>query len=450
MPFPPIVYFSEVGLIKGFNLQDKCPVLISNLEHQHVCAICWHSQESILVGTGSGIVFKQEFGGECSRVVEDVGDSTGVTSLLTTDNMLCIVYNGGAVKIYDPEKFHKLSELQTSGNVSAARLERNLLAVGGKNANLTLWDLEKPENAVFCAKNVRPTTLQLQVPVWISDICFVPNHSGQILLTASRYGELALYDTRCGQRRPVSRHAWRMSRKYGKVKVGTCSHSAIIPDFYCTRPITRALAFGEAPGVGIRVVAGNTIGDLCFLDMRLPTQAIGYASTGDEDDDAKITPHHFKSRGARAPEAPVAVRTLLGASGSITGLVAGGAGYANFPLANPCAAVNSQPVLIASSLDRYLRIYNRDTGCRLAKLYAKVPINSFLVSDLADFTHVDRLSGNSEESVKNTGAENEDESNDSAAEQEFEELWTQMESVDEVQSNSSPKRKKPKRKRKSC
>ncbi|KAA3682128.1 uncharacterized protein DEA37_0001730 [Paragonimus westermani] len=241
-----------------------------------------------------------------------------------------------------------------------------------------------------------------------------------------------------------------MSRKYGKVKVGTCSHSAIVPDFYCTRPITRALAFGEAPGVGIRIVAGNTIGDLCFLDMRLPTQAIGYASTGDEDDNAKTTPHHFKSRGARAPEAPVAVRTLLGASGSITGLVAGGAGYANFPLANPCAAVNSQPVLIASSLDRYLRIYNRDTGCRLAKLYAKVPINSFLVSDSADFTHIDRLSGNSEESVKNIGAENEDESNDSAAEQEFEELWTQMESVDEVQSNSSPERKKPKRKHKSC
>ncbi|KAF5404522.1 WD repeat-containing protein 74, partial [Paragonimus heterotremus] len=264
------------------------------------------------------------------------------------------------------------------------------------------------------------------------------------------YFQLALYDTRCGQRRPVSRHAWRMSRKYGKVKVGTCSHSAILPDFYCTRPITRALAFGEAPGVGVRVVAGNTIGDLCFLDMRLPTQATGYAPTGDEDGDMNVTPNHFKSRGARAPEAPVAVRTLLGASGSITGLVAGGAGCANFPLAHPCATINSQPILIASSLDRYLRIYNRDTGCRLAKLYAKIPINSFLVSDLADFTHVDRLSSKPEESAKNTDSENETKSNDSAAEQEFEELWNQMESVDEVQSNGSPKRKKLKRKRKNC
>ncbi|KAF6775998.1 WD repeat-containing protein 74 [Paragonimus kellicotti] len=357
MPVPPVVYFSEVGLVKGFNLQDKTPVSISHIEHQRISAICWHSAESILVGTRSGIIFKQELDdGECSRVVEDVGDNTGVTSLLTADKYDVYIC------------FTPTSELQASGNVSAARLEKNFLAVGGKNTNLTIWDLEKSDCPIFCAKNVRPTTLQLQVPVWVSDICFVPNHGGQVLLTASRYGELALYDTRCGQRRPVSRHAWRMSRKYGKVKVGTCSHSAILPDFYCTRPITRALAFDEAPGVGVRVVASNTIGDLCFLDMRLPTQVTGYTSTGNEDGDVNITPDHFKSRGARAPEAPVAVRTLLGASGSITGLVAGGAGYANFPLAHPCAAINSQPILIASSLDRYLRIYNRDTGYRLAKV----------------------------------------------------------------------------------
>ncbi|KAF5394019.1 hypothetical protein PHET_12388 [Paragonimus heterotremus] len=108
MPFLPVVYFSEVGLIKGFNLQDKCPVSISHIEHQRISAICWHSPESILVGTGSGTIFKQEPDGECSKVVEDVGGSTGVTSLLPADNMFCVVHNGGDVRIYDPKEFHKL------------------------------------------------------------------------------------------------------------------------------------------------------------------------------------------------------------------------------------------------------------------------------------------------------------------------------------------------------
>ncbi|KER18929.1 hypothetical protein T265_12095 [Opisthorchis viverrini] len=157
-----------------------------------------------------------------------------------------------------------------------------------------------------------------------------------------------------------------MSRKYGKVKVGTCSHGAILPYLAVTSPIPRGLAFTEAPGIGVRIVAGNAIGDLCFLDLRLPKESIMVAD-GD-DDEAPLYPGQIKSRGARAPEPPVGVRTLPGASGSITGLACGGAGSANSPVASPTALFDSQPVLIASSLDRYLRIYNRDTGDRLAKV----------------------------------------------------------------------------------
>lgn len=76
-----------------------------------------------------------------------------------------------------------------------------LIATGGKlkqNA-LKLWDLET-EKQLFTAKNVPPTELQLEVPVWESDISFIDEQS---LATCSRHGYLRLYDTR-SQRRPVA------------------------------------------------------------------------------------------------------------------------------------------------------------------------------------------------------------------------------------------------------
>ncbi|GAA52366.1 hypothetical protein CLF_107933, partial [Clonorchis sinensis] len=209
-------------------------------------------------------------------------------------------------------------------------------------------------------------------------------------------------------------------------------------------PITRGLAFTEAPGIGVRIVAGNAIGDLCFLDLRLPKESIVVADG--EDCETPLCPGQIKSRGARAPEPPVGVRTLPGASGSITGLACGGAGFANSPVVNPAALFESQPVLIASSLDRYLRIYNRDTGDRLAKLYAKLPITSFLISDSADFSAVDRLSKQTVEKAEADGKGDANAEETSESEEEFDELWNQLEPVDDEAMDGEPKRKKGRRK----
>ncbi|VDP32609.1 unnamed protein product [Echinostoma caproni] len=86
-----------------------------------------------------------------------------------------------------------LWELKAPGNPSCARSFESLIAVGGRDCNLNVWDLENTANPLFTAKNVRPTTLLLEVPVWISDICFVPQHHGRIILTASRIGEVRHY-----------------------------------------------------------------------------------------------------------------------------------------------------------------------------------------------------------------------------------------------------------------
>lgn len=145
--------------------------------------------------------------------------------------------------------------------------------------------------------------------------------------------------------------------------MGHYAHGAVLPDLSVIRPVTRALAFDDAPGSGIRIVAGNAIGDLCFLDMRLPRERFVQSSEGELNAVGRV-----KSCGSRAAEPPASVKTLAGASGAITALACGGCGTANFPIARQSAIINNENILVSSSLDRYLRFYNRDTGVRLAKV----------------------------------------------------------------------------------
>lgn len=84
--------------------------------------------------------------------------------------------------------------------MSQCRQNGKFVATGGKERqnNLKVWDLET-QKRIFNSKNVPNDYLQLEVPVWDSDLVFVDEST---LLTCSRYGYLRQYDTRA-QRRPV-------------------------------------------------------------------------------------------------------------------------------------------------------------------------------------------------------------------------------------------------------
>lgn len=82
------------------------------------------------------------------------------------------------------------------------RQNPKLIAVGGKarKNNLKVLDLEV-QKEIFSSKNVPHDSLQLEVPVWDSDLAFV-NGSDHCLATCSRHGYIRFYDSR-QQRRPV-------------------------------------------------------------------------------------------------------------------------------------------------------------------------------------------------------------------------------------------------------
>ncbi len=133
----------------------------------------------------------------------------------------------------------------------------------------------------------------------------------------------------------------------------------MLRDLTVTRPVTRCVAYTGGPGTGLRAVAGNAIGDICLLDFRVP-----HASLAVDNDSKRKAP----SVGSRAAAPPEKVQTFQPAAGSISGLICGGAGCANLPHVSINAGVNDQPVVMTSSIDRFFRIYNRDSGEMLAKV----------------------------------------------------------------------------------
>merc|ERR1711973_15410 len=73
----------------------------------------------------------------------------------------------------------------------------NFVATGGKEHDLQIWDLNKVESGpVFRAKNVPTDSLQLRVPIWITDMCFPDNITKDKVAIVSRHGHIRLYDTK--------------------------------------------------------------------------------------------------------------------------------------------------------------------------------------------------------------------------------------------------------------
>lgn len=106
-------------------------------------------------------------------------------------------------KVYSLEDSNSI--LETGDNIAHMRQCKqspNLIAVGGKerNNNLKVYDLAA-QKEIFSSKNVPHDNLELEVPVWDSDLSFV-NNSDHCLATCSRYGYIRFYDYR-QQRRPV-------------------------------------------------------------------------------------------------------------------------------------------------------------------------------------------------------------------------------------------------------
>ncbi|XP_067451710.1 WD repeat-containing protein 74 [Thunnus thynnus] len=240
---------AETGILKGVSLSRKQAFNFCNTRHlsreQEVRALCWGdpAESELLVGSRDGTVrtFSTEKGvfTEARRCGDP--EEGCFTGLATYGATLITCGDCGTLRVWREDSSEPVTELQAGKNVSRMRqnlVHRNQVATGGKETGLKIWDLDKPEQPTFTAKNLRDDWLDLRQPQWVRDMAFIPD--SQKVVTCTGYHQVHMYDPSTPQRRPV------MEAKFGEY------------------PLT-ALSL---PASGNTVVVGNTHGQIALLDLR--------------------------------------------------------------------------------------------------------------------------------------------------------------------------------------
>jgi ribosome biogenesis protein NSA1 len=172
-------------------------------------------------------------------------DAIGLASLRGGRLVCCS--SSGTARIWD-EELKAAHILSLDGAIEAMCAGGTLLAAGGREHDVKLWDLET-QCCTWKAKNVPlDHKLQLRIPVWVSALEPLVPGDMRTLLCGTAHRHIRLYDTRA-KRRPTH------SISYGDYKV---------------------TAMKVTPN-GHEALIGDASGQLSALDLRKMHQRIRYA-----------------------------------------------------------------------------------------------------------------------------------------------------------------------------
>ncbi|KAH9375418.1 hypothetical protein HPB48_012102 [Haemaphysalis longicornis] len=141
--------------------------------------------------------------GLCKDVVDVRGGEGPIKGIGVVNSNLVTCVSSGLLKVWAQDGS---SQAETEVGADVFRMRQHtrkagLVATGGKENDLKLWDLENLEKPVFQAKNVRNDFLDLRVPVWVTDMDFMADSEKVIAITG--HHQVRIYDPSCNQRRPV-------------------------------------------------------------------------------------------------------------------------------------------------------------------------------------------------------------------------------------------------------
>lgn len=197
----PVYPFPQTGMdvfADDPHAQENLQLISSLNKHSRITSMEWGDENEILVGRANK--FMKIYNAADSTFTSTIELNDGpIVGACRYDGKIIAGLASGRVQIFQQNAEY----LQCGDDMSRMRQckeNRKLIATGGKGRqnNLKVWDLET-KTKVFTSKNLPNDYLELEVPVWDSDITFVDAHH---LATCSRYGYIRMYDTR-KQRRPV-------------------------------------------------------------------------------------------------------------------------------------------------------------------------------------------------------------------------------------------------------
>ncbi|XP_010631264.1 WD repeat-containing protein 74 isoform X2 [Fukomys damarensis] len=243
---------TETGILKGVDLQRKLAANFTTTGQPQreaaVNALCWGASDEtqILVGCADRTVrrFSTKDGAFQGQRRCPGGEGT-FRGLAQADSTFITCVDSGVLRVWRSDDKEAPSDplLELKVGPGVCRMRQNpaqphVVATGGKENALKVWDLQGSEEPMFKAKNVRHDWLDLRVPVWDQDIQFLPG--SQKLVTCTGYHQVRVYDPASPQRRPV------LETTFGEY------------------PLT---AMTLTPG-GNSVIVGNTHGQLAEIDFR--------------------------------------------------------------------------------------------------------------------------------------------------------------------------------------
>ncbi|XP_030331292.1 LOW QUALITY PROTEIN: WD repeat-containing protein 74 [Strigops habroptila] len=238
---------AETGALKGVNLRHQRATNYTSgsalRRGEAARALCWGDprETELLVGGLDRCVRlfsteKGQFTG--SRLC--AGGEGPFCGLATLGSSIVTCVESGLIKVWREDGTEHLSLEVGEGlcrmRQDPARPQR--VGTGGRENGLKVWDLQRPEQPLFRAKNVRNDWLDLRVPIWDRDLQFLPG-SGRIV-TCTAHRQVRLYDPGSPQRRPV------LEATFGE---GPLTALAVVP--------------GETS-----VVVGSARGDMAVIDLR--------------------------------------------------------------------------------------------------------------------------------------------------------------------------------------
>ena len=236
---------AETGILKGINVNNKACISknfhnLANLERQFeiTCMNFGESQSEILLGLRNQTVkvYDTQFK-SFSQSMDTKGGTGPLVGIARNDGTIVTAAESGTVvywkcdekTMFDPvdkevltmgklkkndsnmeeeeREKHKV-QMRAGKNLSRMRqntFDKKIIGVGGKEVELQVWDLSRPDIYLFRAKNVKPDNLCLRQEVWVSDLSFT---SKDTVAVCSKHGQIRLYDMRTEKRRPVMELGW--------------------------------------------------------------------------------------------------------------------------------------------------------------------------------------------------------------------------------------------------
>lgn len=202
---------SEVGLLKGVNISKKSFQNLNELaglnRQNEITTLTWEdtSEKKIYAGLRNQTV--KIYDCQLQSFIKTLDCSSGegpVRGLACYKGHIVTAVESGIITVWNEEDEGQKVEIAAGKNLHQMRQNLSvphLIATGGEENDLKIWDLQKPEQPIFRAKNVRNDFLDLRIPVWVTDMQFLPN--SEKIVTCTRHHHIRLYDPSTPQRRPV-------------------------------------------------------------------------------------------------------------------------------------------------------------------------------------------------------------------------------------------------------